>query len=286
MLLVLLRWCARMPLAGLHFFGAGLGWLVYGLSPTYRRRCRDNLKASGICADEHHYRRTLHAAVAETGRSVTELCKLWFGRDEEIAQLVSCGDWGIVESAQRAGKGIIFLTPHLGCFEISAFYGAQRLPLTVLYRPPKRAALEPLMRAGRARAQARLAPANLQGVRLLLKALKRGEAIGILPDQAPGVGEGEWVDFFGRPAYTMTLVSRLQGATGAAVIMAFAERLPRGRGYRLHLNAVSAAPLDPAALNRAVEDVVRTCPAQYLWGYNRYKSPAGASPRQEVQNGK
>lgn len=286
MLLTLMRWCARMPLAGLHFLGAGLGRLVYGLSPTYRRRCRENLRASGICADARQYRRVLHAAVAETGKGITELCRVWFGQDDDIARLVACDDWGVVEAAQRAGKGLIFLTPHLGCFEISALYGAQRLPLTVLYRPPKRAGLEAIMRAGRARGQLRLAPASIQGVRLLYKALRRGEAIGVLPDQAPGVGEGEWADFFGRPAYTMTLVTRLQQATGAAVIMAFAERLPRGRGYRLHLTAVAADPLPPAVLNRAVEDMVRTCPEQYLWGYNRYKSPAGAAPRQEVQNAK
>jgi len=276
MVLMLMRCCARMPLAGLHFFGAGLGWLVYGLSPTWRLRLRENLLASGLCADEASYRRTLHAAVAEAGKGLTELCRVWFGRDDEIDTLVRCDDWSVVETAQREGRGLIFLTPHLGCFEISALYGARRLPLTVLYRPPKRAGLEPLMLAGRSRTSARLAPATLQGVRQLLKALKRGEAVGILPDQAPGVGEGEWADFFGRPAYTMTLVTRLQAFTGAAVVMAFAERLPGGKGYHLHLQRVNAAPLSPAALNRAVEDVIRRCPAQYLWGYNRYKVPAGA----------
>ena len=140
------------------------------------------------------------------------------------------------------------------------------------------------MRAGRARGQVSLAPASIKGVRLLYKALLRGEAIGVLPDQAPGVGEGEWADFFGRPAYTMTLVTRLQESSGAAVIMAFAERLAQGRGYRLHFKAVAAKPLDTAALNHAVEAVVRTCPAQYLWGYNRYKAPAGAAPRQAARN--
>ncbi len=276
LLLTVMRGCARMPLAALHFLGAGLGWLVYGLSPTYRRRCRENLRASGVCADARAFRATLHATVAETGKSLTELCKIWFGCDADITRWVTCADWPVVEAAQRAGKGIIFLTPHLGCFEIAARYGAQRLPLTVLYRPPKRAGLELLMREGRARGQARLAPATPAGVRQLYKALRRGEAIGVLPDQAPGVGKGVWVDFFGRPAYTMTLVSRLQETTGAAVIMAFAERLPQGHGYVLQFSPVAGRPLDPAALNRAIEQVVRTCPAQYLWGYNRYKVPAGA----------
>jgi len=276
MLLTVMKWCARMPLAALHFFGAGLGWMVYALSPTYRRRCRENLQVSGIFADGRAERRTLHAAVAETGKGIAELCKIWFGDETELRRLVICDDWTVVEDAQRAGKGIIFLTPHIGCFEVSAWYGAQRMPLTVLYRPPKRIHLEPLMAEGRRRGQMRLAPATLAGVRQLYKALRQGEAIGVLPDQAPGTGEGAWADFFGRPAYTMTLVSRLKAMSGAAVVMAFAERLPRGKGFRLHLKSVETDPLDPAALNRAIEDVVRQCPAQYLWGYNRYKVPAGA----------
>jgi len=100
--------------------------------------------------------------------------------------------------------------------------------------------------------------------------------VGLLPDQAPGVGEGEWADFFGRPAYTMTLVVRLQRATGATVIMVFAERLPGGHGYHMHFEEVPTRQLDAPALNRAVEAQVRRCPEQYLWSYNRYKVPAGA----------
>jgi KDO2-lipid IV(A) lauroyltransferase len=262
---------ARMPLAALHFFGAGLGWMIYAASPTYRRRLRENLRIAG-----YHDDPTRLAAIAEAGRGLSELARIWFGPDDELERIVRCDDWAVVEAARAEGRGLIFLTPHLGCFEVSALYGARRLPLTVLYRPPKRAGLEPLMLAGRTRTSARLAPATLTGVRQLIKALKRGEAIGILPDQAPGVGEGEWADFFGKPAYTMTLAGRLQQSTNAAVVMAFAERLPAGAGYQLHLRRIAADPLGPQQLNRAVEDVIRMQPAQYFWGYNRYKKPAGS----------
>jgi KDO2-lipid IV(A) lauroyltransferase len=258
----------------LHRAGAALGWLVYRLSPAYAARMRENLRMSGIAGAGA----LLPQAVAEAGKGVTEILKVWFGPDTEIAGLVRCNDWGVVESALSGRKGVIFLTPHLGCFEISAYYGAQRFPITVLYRPPKLRWLEPLMIAGRSRGRTALAPANFKGVRLLYKALQRGEAVGLLPDQAPGVGEGAWADFFGKPAYTMTLVRRLQHATNASMIMAFAERLPRARGYQLHLADVSVEGFDEAALNRAVEAAIRKCPAQYLWGYNRYKVPAGAEP--------
>ncbi|OGA45925.1 MAG: hypothetical protein A3F74_15615 [Betaproteobacteria bacterium RIFCSPLOWO2_12_FULL_62_58] len=111
---------------------------------------------------------------------------------------------------------------------------------------------------------------------MFYKALQRGEAVGLLPDQAPGVGEGAWAEFFGRPAYTMTLVGRLQKASGAAVVMVFAERLPHGRGYHLLFQSVPTGNLDEVALNRTIEALIRRCPAQYLWGYNRYKVPEGA----------
>ena len=277
MLVALFRLLARLPLAWLHGAGSALGRMVYRASPTYAARLRENLYASGVCGDEAACRALLGQAIAETGKGVTELIAIWFGKDEDVARLVvECEGWERVEAARKRGEGIIFLTPHLGCFEISALYGAQRLPLTVLYRPPKQRWLEPLMVAGRSRWRAVVAPANLRGVRMLYKALARGEAVGLLPDQAPGVGEGVWADFFGRPAYTMTLARRLHEMSGASVIMAFAERLPGGGGYRLHLEELPAARLDEAALNRAIEAQVRRCPAQYLWSYNRYKAPEGA----------
>jgi KDO2-lipid IV(A) lauroyltransferase len=273
-----LRLLARLPLAWLHGAGKALGWVIYLASPVYAARMRENLAASGIYADNAALKRALSECVAETGKGAVEIAKIWFGELDEVLALVECPTWGVVEEAQREGRGIIFLTPHLGCFEVSAIYTAQRVPLTALYRPPRQQWLEPLMLAGRNRGKARVSPANLRGVRTLYKALQRGEAVGLLPDQAPQVGEGAWADFFGRPAYTMTLVRRLQKQTGAAVLLAFAERLPRGRGYLLHFERYTGRELDEARLNRAVETVIRKRPTQYLWSYNRYKVPAGAEP--------
>lgn len=274
MLQGVLRSFSHLPLPLIHALGSLLGRTVYLLSPSYAARLRENLKQSGCYASEEGYEKLLKESVAEAGKAFLELFPVWFGNTPE--KLVKCDDWDVVEKAKAAGKGIIFLTPHLGCFEISALYCARIMPITVLYRRPKLSWIEPVMNAGRNRLQ--LAPADLSGVRKLMKALKKGEAIGLLPDQAPGAGEGEWADFFGRPAYTMTLAGRLQASSDAAVIMAFAERLPRGQGYHLHLEALDGE-VAPDGLNRAIENLVRTCPAQYLWSYNRYKVPAAAKPR-------
>jgi KDO2-lipid IV(A) lauroyltransferase len=266
-----------MPLCWLHGIGAALGWLVYWCSPTYSRRLRDNVRNSAIAAPNDVVQ-LQKQVIAETGKGAVELAALWFASDAKIQQWARCDTWSLVETARRPGQGIIFLTPHLGGFEICAQYIAQRMPITVLYRQPKLQWLEPLMIEGRSRWQAKVAPANLRGVRLFMKALKNGEAVGLLPDQSPGMGEGAWAEFFGRPAYTMTLVSRLQKMADALLVMVHAERLPRGVGYHLQFEILPTANFDERALNRAIENTVRHCPAQYLWGYNRYKVPAGAPP--------
>lgn len=265
----LFRLLSFLPLAALHNLGAVAGWLAYWLSPAYRRHLRENTGQAG-CAEV----RT--AAVAEAGKTLFELPKLWLRpQDEVIARVVGVEGWELVEAAWREGRGILFLTPHLGCFEITAQYYASFRPITVLYRRPKQVWLGPIIESGRG-ANLKLAPADVSGVKKLLRALKAGEAVGMLPDQAPRAGEGVWVPFFGRPAYTMTLAARLAD-TGAAVILAYAERLHYGAGYRLRLFAPADSIGTPADVNREIERLVLMSPEQYLWGYNRYKGRPGGT---------
>lgn len=274
----LLRLVARFPLPLLHRVGAALGWIVYLASPRYRKMIARNLEIAGLDSA-----RMRGAVVAETGKGALEIPAIWLRPHRDVARLVvEARGWEHVERAQKLGKGLILLTPHLGCWEISGQYIAARLPITVMYAPPNLESLEPLMREGRDRGDAmKSVPADMRGVRAMLKALKRGEAIGILPDQVPGVGEGEWAEFFGRPAYTMTLVGRLAEQTGAPVLVCYSERLPASRGFRFAIEPVleSRPPESPVrALNRSLEQIIRRCPEQYLWSYNRYKVPAGVRP--------
>lgn len=285
--LALLGLLGRLPLRFYHALGALLGHLTYRLSGRYSRRMRGHLRASGLCKDEGEYRRVLRANIAETGKQGIEFLALWFRPQAQAAALVrSCASREEVHDAYRAGRGVILLTPHLGCFEVAAIYAAQWVPITVLYRPPRVRWLEALIVAGRGRGNERLAPANLQGVRALFKALKSGEAIGILPDQAPAQGEGVWVDFFGRPAYTMTLIGRLWETTRPAVFVASALRRPRGEGYDIEVRRVEGDLSGEAGarrINAAIEEAVRRCPEQYLWSYNRHKRPRGAPPPPAAQ---
>ena len=274
---MLLRLAAALPLAALHRLGSVLGWMMYGMSPTYRRHLREHLAQAGY-ADAA----TRRAAIAAAGQMIAELPALWFRPLHEVAQLVKEVEGLEAALALRAqGKALLFLTPHMGCFEITAQYAALRMPITVLYRPPKLRWLEPAMLEGRSRPNLQLVPANLSGVRRLCKALARGEAVGFLPDQVPGIGEGEWADFFGRPAYTMTLAARLAERDNVACFLAYAKRLPRGAGYDMVLRPfpeILPGETATSRLNRALEALVRECPGQYLWSYNRYKTPAGTPP--------
>ena len=284
MLRILFAIIAKLPLGWAHGIGASLGRLVYRLPGRYRNRFDANIAQSALATTADELQQVKKAAVAESGKALAELPLIWSCSTATLLSLVKAADgWDSVIAAKAQGKGLIMLTPHLGCFELIGRYLAAQFPITIMFRPPKQRWLEPLMRTGRDRDHATLATADATGVRALLRALKRGEALGILPDQAPGAGDGEWANFFGRPAYTMTLIQRLQARTGAPVIAMYAERLPNAGGYHLHFRVLSEPMASDAAiatrqLNQAMEDLIRMSPSQYLWSYNRYKIPSGAPP--------
>lgn len=272
---LLLRWLSRWPLAWLHGLGAVLGWATWALSPSYRRRLAANAARAGVSGADRR------RSVAEAGRMAAEVPWLWFmPAGERLGERVRWQGQAVIEQALAAGRGLLLLTPHLGSFEVAARACAERyqVPITVLYRPARKAFLRRLEETARARPNMATAPATLAGVRQMLRALKRGEIVGLLPDQVPPEGQGVWAPFFGQPAYTMTLAARLAQQTGAAIGLAWCERLPRGAGYSIHLTPVDdRLPEDDvaaaAAINAAMERAIRALPSQYLWGYNRYKSP-------------
>jgi KDO2-lipid IV(A) lauroyltransferase len=263
---------AWLPLLTLHSLGAALGWIAFLASSTYRRRFLANARQAGQRFG------AVRCAVAAAGMLVAEAPRLWFGRPVRI-------QWEgaeLIAQARAAGKGVIFLTPHLGCFEATAQgYASNHGEITVLYRPARKAWLRDLIDTSRRRPRLVAAPTTLAGVRQMLKALRAGQAVGLLPDQVPPLGQGVWAPFFGRDAYTMTLPARLSRQTGARILLAWGERLSWGRGYRIHLRpAPVALAADPAAaaaqVNSLMEALIRECPGQYLWGYARYKAPGAA----------
>lgn len=276
----ILRWLSRRRLRTLHAMGAALGWLAWALSSSYRARLHENAARAGTSAAARR------ASVAEAGKMVAELPRLWLrAPGQPIEDPVRWEGVAHVEAALGHPGGIMLLTPHMGCFEMAAQAYAERFgarqPLTVLYRPARQPWLRQLEEAARARPHLATAPATLAGVRQLLRALKRGETVGLLPDQVPPRGQGVWAPFFGEPAYTMTLAARLAAQTGARVLLLWCERLGQGAGFVVRVQPLGVAlpEADEAAaacLNAAMERLILQHPGQYLWGYHRYKSPRGA----------
>ncbi len=271
-----------MPLGLLHLLGVLLGWLAFAGSATYRRRFLANARQAGYGFG------AVRSAVSHAGRMVAELPRLWLGKLPNCRMV----NEACVTKAFAAGKGVVFLTPHLGCFELSVQVAARRWrekhgEITVLYRPARQPWLARIMETARNRPGVQAVPTTLAGVRQMIKALRRGAAVGLLPDQVPPQGQGVWSPFFGREAYTMTLAARLALQTGAAIILARCERLSWGRGYVLYFEELPVPLLDqlePAVqqINEAMEATIRQCPQQYLWGYARYKQPRREAPVQEV----
>ena len=283
----LFRVLARLPLRANHALGALAGRLVFALSPRYRARVLENVAASGLAAAPGDVARLARENAAEIGKGATEMAWALFRAEDAAARVRRGVGWDAVERLRAAGRPIVFVTPHLGSYDVAGRYLWKHLPILAMYRPHKIGWIDSLLREGRNAGAApdgtNVAPANMAGVRMVLKHLRRGGCSVVLPDQVPGLGEGEWVDFFGRPAYTMTLLGRLQQASGAALVFCYARRLSGGAGYELHLRELrDPLPGDRAAaariVNAEVEKLVRECPSQYLWGYNRYKRPAGAPP--------
>ena len=255
--------------------------MTYLCSPTYRQRFRHNVEVTGLPWI------AARPAIAAAGRMIAETPWLWMRPPEQrLGPLVRWDGGELISEAIALGRGVVILTPHLGCFEITAQAYAERFasvesPVTVLYRPARQAWLRAVVDDSRNRPGLATAPATLAGVRQMIRALRSGQTIGLLPDQVPPSGLGVWAPFFHQPAYTMTLAARLVQQTGAALLLIWGERLPMGRGYVVHVLPAppvvkDASPEAAAALiNGAMESVIRIAPGQYLWGYHRYKQPRG-----------
>jgi Kdo2-lipid IVA lauroyltransferase/acyltransferase len=278
---VVFRWLSMLPLGLLQATGTVLGWVVFLVSPTYRKRFLAHAAQAG-------YRfRDVTAAVGHAGRMVAELPRLWLGAP---LPFIAHGEH-YVQQALEAGKGLVFFTPHMGCFELSPQAVALRFgstfgPITVLYRPARQKWLAKVMETARNRPGMQAVPTNLMGVRQMIRALRQGQSVGLLPDQVPPEGLGLWAPFFGRDAYTMTLGARMVQQTGAAVLLVRTERLSWGRGFVIYFEPIPAAlvhssnhalstDLEQAVnqINKAMEYTIAQCPSQYLWGYGRYKQP-------------
>ncbi len=274
----MLRVTALLPLRQAHALAVPLAAAVWNLSADARRITLRNLALCFPQMSQTEREQLARESILETAKFACELGRVWVRPVEEVLEsVVEVTGQDVLEQALHRGKGVIVLAPHIGNWELCGLHLDRQAATTYLYRPPKLTGFETAMVAYRARAGAQLAPTTRKGIAMLVKALERGEIVGILPDQEPALDSGVFAPFFGVPALTMTLVSRLAARTDAALVVMYAQRLPEGRGFAIRIAPVGSALADPdaeiaaAALNEVVERCVREVPGQYQWEYRRFK---------------
>ncbi len=275
-----------LPLRFVHALAVPLGGLLYYLPWSKHRIIATNL---GVCFPDlyRRQRKSLHRAhLVELMRLVLEAGAMWGWSKARLDRHVMLDEsWDRVASASESGKGLLLVGGHLGNWEILNLYLSTRLPMVTLYRAPESRALDRFITWPRQRFGGRMVASGSPALRHLLSQLRSGRAAGIAADIQPKKGEGVFVDFFATPALTMTLVQRLARKTSCQVIFTWAERLPHGRGWKLHFSPADEHIADPdpmvalTGMNRWLEQAIKTAPAQYLWIYKRFSRRPEGEPK-------
>lgn len=268
---------SRWPLSWLWCIASKLGTQVYRFSRRERQVTEINLKVVYPHATASERKALAKHSLQHSAATMLELGYAWMAVPEKVeAGILSVHGREKLDNARAEGRGVIVLAPHFGNWEVLNFWLSSHFPFTAMYEPPKIANLEPIIRHGRERMGASLVPTNPRGVAALLKALKRSEAIGILPDQEPAWGSGVFAPFYGRDAYTATLLPKLVARTQARVVTGVALRVP-GKGFEIHFldadeRVYSTDDVESATgVNASVEASIALEPAQYQWEYKRYR---------------
>ena len=264
-----------LPLALLQGLGKALGLLGSILPGKYQKRARENLRLAYPDATPAMDR----AVMTELLQMFLELPYLWSSSNTgRLDKIIKCDHWSLIDTALAEGRGVILISPHIGAFEMLGPFYTQRHKATVIFKEPRMRWLKLFIDWIRLSPDLKLVPATQTGVKGLVKTLMRGQTIGFLPDQVPAFGDGVYAPFFGKDAYTITLVQRMQTVRNSPIFTVGLERLPNGKGYTFHVvpmdEPLSESPEVAAAqMNAALEAMIRKMPMQYLWGYNRYKQP-------------
>ncbi|MEX0619539.1 MAG: lysophospholipid acyltransferase family protein [Pseudohongiellaceae bacterium] len=283
LLKTLLICCARLPLRWVHALGNAVGYVIYRFPTPLKHATLRNLRTCFPDMNHQEINRLAKRSLQHTAKTALEMGKAWLLPLPETLSLVKETEGSeLLEQAMADGKGVILLAPHFGNWEMFGFHITKGIASTFLYQPPQSPKLDKLIQQARSRGGASVVPTTRKGVAALRRALRDGELIGILPDQAPGRNEGGvFAPFFGVRAPTMTLAGKLAGKTGARVLIGYAHRLPQSGGFRVVIRDADAAIYDErpevsaSALNRSVQRLVEGAGPggveQYQWEYKRFR---------------
>lgn len=275
---ITVRILAVMPLTMAQAFGRFLGRLMWWLQLKPARDCQTNIEHCFPALDSQKQRELAKSSLLHTGMTAAEWGAMWGWPGPRVLALIKEVEGAeLLEEAKAAGKGILLLSPHLGNWELAGLYIAQKLNIAILYQPPKIPDVERFITAARTRTGGELVPTDKRGIIRLFQIIRKQGAVGILPDQEPETSGGIFVPFFGIPANTIKLVSKLVEKTQPRVLTICAFRLPQNQGFRIVMKEADAEIYHPdlvtsvSALNRTVESCVMAAPEQYQWVYKRFK---------------
>lgn len=280
---ILLTALGALPLPLLHALGLLLGSLLWWIPNGYRAMSLRQLELCLPELDLRSRRRAARRSLYASAQAITEVAAIWYGPQRRLRRWVR--DAAALQTLREVladGRGAILLTPHQGAWELASYFCAQAAPITVLFKPQDSAADAVILRGRTRWPNVRAVPTDGAGVKALLAALQRREMVGILPDHDPPEGSGKYAPFFGLPAHTMDLVSKLAARSGAPVWFIVAERKRWSRGYRMHLLPAPAGIADrengAAAMNAGLETCIRRWPEQYWWSYKRFRRRPPGTP--------
>lgn len=279
-----LKLVGQLPLPVAGALGHCLGHLMWWFAAAPRKVTLKNIELCYPNLSDSERKKLAKASVLETARTALEVAVAWCQPAEKLLNLVTHADGeALLEEAQRLNKGIVFIAPHFGNWEIANYYMASKCDLMVMYKQAESPALDNVIFNARSKCT-QMVTADRRGVMALYRALPTGRATGVLPDQEPTVKTGIWAPFFGVTALTPILVSKLVKDTGSIAIGFGCQRNPDGKTFHAFYEAVEDdfysddLQVSAAAMNRCVERIINRDPKQYQWEYKRFKRRPKGEP--------
>ncbi|WPE18759.1 lysophospholipid acyltransferase family protein [Candidatus Thioglobus autotrophicus] len=271
----ILKFFAMMPLRLNHLIGSLIGYYLYMSDSDSKKIVHKNIQTCFPNLAKSEQQDLIKKSLIETGKGLSESGFIWLRSFKDNAKHITKTTGS---EHLNSDQPIILLVPHFGCWEITGRVLSIDTPITFLYKPLRKAKQEALLIKNRQKQGLTMASADKKGVIKLQRAIKNKELIGILPDQDPGEEGSVLAPFFGTNARSMTLLVKLARKNNAKVLLTWAFRLPKGKGYELNLQPVDilseqgSIEADVALMNQVIEDLVKIQPEQYLWNYKRFKS--------------
>lgn len=271
-----------LPLRGHHYLGQFLGALLFRFNNRNRHISKVNIDLCFSSLTEIEKKSLLQKTLKENGKTLIECFWLWRHPQQVLNKLLgNIENKQLLENANQQTLGTIFVTPHFGSWEFIGLLTAAHSNLLILYAPPKSDYIDQLSCKGRMSTGGKVISTQSLNIKTLIKHIKSGGSVGILPDQVPDGNGGIYSKFFGRKCFTSTLVCKLANKLQCPVVFCYALRSQENPTFydayyyqapKDIYNENIATATD--ALNQSIEQFINQSPEQYIWGYKRFKRPA------------